>query len=117
MKGCYILLIKLNESKTIEVGRLGKIEFKEGFYAYIGSGMNNVLKRVERHFKKDKKLRWHIDYLTVQADELYALIIPTDAKIECELAKVFSVNFEAVEGFGCSDCRCKSHLFYLGKLR
>ncbi len=114
MRGCYILLIKLEEPKTIKVGSLGEIEFKAGFYAYIGSGMNNVMKRVERHFKKDKKLRWHIDYLTVQADELHALIIPTDVKIECEIAKVFSANFDCIEGFGCSDCKCRSHLFYLG---
>ena len=56
MKGCYILLIKLNNDKEVEVGKLGKIEFKAGMYAYVGSGMNNVIKRVLRHFKKKRSL-------------------------------------------------------------
>ncbi len=113
MRGCYLLFLKLEKDKVIKVGSLGEIEFKAGFYVYVGSGMNNVLKRVERHFRKDKRLRWHIDYLTVQADEMYALIIPSDVKIECELAKFFAVHFDGIKGFGCSDCDCESHLFYL----
>ncbi len=113
MKGCYLLFLKLSSDKLIEVGSLGEIDFKAGYYVYVGSGMNNVLKRVERHFSKEKRLRWHIDYLTIQADEMHALIIPTDVKIECELAKFFATNFDYVRGFGCSDCDCESHLFYL----
>lgn len=113
MKGCYILLIKLNNDKEVEVGKLGKIEFKAGMYAYVGSGMNNVIKRVLRHFNKEKKLRWHIDYLTTQADEMSAIIIPISIKVECLLAKVLSMRFEPIDGFGCSDCNCRSHLFYI----
>ena len=110
MKGCYLLFLKFYEPKIIEVGRLGEFEFF-GSYVYVGSGMNNVLKRVERHFRRDKRLRWHIDYLTVEADEMHVLIIPSDVKIECELAKFFAAHFDGVEGFGCSDCDCYSHLF------
>ncbi len=113
MKGCYLLFLKLSSDKTIRVGSLGKIDFKAGYYVYVGSGMKNVLRRVERHFRRDKKLRWHIDYLTIQADEMHALIVPTDVRIECELAKFFATNFDYVRGFGCSDCDCESHLFYL----
>ncbi len=113
LRGCYILIIRLERDVIIEVGRLGKIRFKAGYYAYVGSGMGNVLKRVERHFMKGKRKRWHIDYLTEVADEIYALIIPSDVKIECEIAKFFASNFECVKGFGSSDCKCESHLFYL----
>jgi len=113
MKGCYILIIKLNDTKEIEVGKLGKIEFKAGIYAYVGSGMNNVIKRVLRHFKREKRRRWHIDYLTTQADEMYAIILPISIKIECLLAKILSMHFEPIDKFGCSDCNCRSHLFYI----
>ena len=112
MKGCYLLFLKFYEPKIIEVGGLGKMEFF-GSYVYVGSGMNNVLKRVERHFRRDKRLRWHIDYITIEADEIHALIIPSDVKIECELAKFLAVHFDGVKGFGCSDCDCDSHLFHL----
>jgi len=112
MRGCYLLFLKFYEPKVVKVGRLGELEFY-GCYVYVGSGMNNVIKRVERHFRREKALRWHIDYLTVVADEMHALVIPSDVKIECELARFFATHFEGVKDFGCSDCDCYSHLFHL----
>ncbi len=115
MKGTYLLFLKLSNDKCIEVGRLDKIEFRRGWYVYVGSGMNSLIKRVARHFKRVKKLKWHIDYLSVQADEIVAFLIPNQ-RLECDLAKYLATKFEYVEGFGCSDCKCVSHLFYLGNL-
>ena len=43
----------LKEGK-IRIGSLGKITFKKGFYAYVGSAMNNLEKRVQRHLRKKK---------------------------------------------------------------
>lgn len=33
-------------------------------------------------------------------------------KVECSLANFISKNGEEKENFGCSDCKCKSHLIY-----
>ncbi len=112
MKGSYILFLKFNNDKKVVVGRLGLVNIKAGWYAYVGSGMNSLIGRIARHFKKNKIFRWHIDYLTSIADEMVVFLIP-NRKVECELAKLFN-GFESVKGFGCSDCSCKSHLFYLG---
>ncbi|WP_457549315.1 GIY-YIG nuclease family protein [Archaeoglobus sp.] len=115
MKGTYLLFLRLRNDKCIKVGRLGRIEFRRGWYVYVGSGMNSLIKRVARHFKRTKKMRWHIDYLSIQADEIVAFLIP-NVRLECDLAKYLAKRFEYIEGFGCSDCNCVSHLFYLGNL-
>jgi Uri superfamily endonuclease len=31
--------------------------------------------------------------------------------MECQLAARVAENGEPVDGFGCSDCRCRSHLY------
>ena len=36
----------------------------------------------------------------------------SSSKKECLIAERFNERFELVEGFGCSDCKCKSHLFF-----
>ncbi len=113
MKGTYLLFLKIDKDLTLNVGKLGEINFKRGWYVYVGSGMNSLIGRVARHFKKVKKKRWHVDYLSVEANEMVAFLIP-NKKIECDLAKDLAKRFEPIEGFGCSDCKCLSHLFYIG---
>jgi len=66
--GYYILLIKLRRKKTIKAGSLEEFAFEPGRYAYIGSAMNGLQQRVARHLRKEKALRWHIDYLLAHAE-------------------------------------------------
>jgi len=112
MKGTYILILKIDKEKTLRIGKLGEIEFKRGLYVYVGSGMNSLIGRVARHFKRFKRTKWHIDYLSIEADEMVVFLIPNE-KIECKLARDFEKRFKPIEGFGCSDCNCSSHLFYI----
>ena len=105
----YVLLIKLNRNKNIKVGKIGKIKFLRGYYLYVGSAKN--LKRIERHFYKNKKLKWHIDYLTTKkyVNVLQAYI---SNKEESELAKFLGKYFKSIKKFGASDDKiCNSHLF------
>jgi len=99
-------------SSHIVVGRLGEIFFREGFYCYIGSALSGIDQRVQRHLRTQKKFHWHIDYLLQYAtiQEVYYRV--SDVKEECLIAKYFSNLFDGIAGFGCSDCHCKSHLFY-----
>lgn len=112
MKGTYVLVASLSEDKEIEVGKLGKIGFSEGAYAYVGSALNGLRVRVERHLRKDKKLYWHIDYLLVEAQVEDIIYAEDEVGIECKIAEILDNSFPWVEGFGSSDCRCKSHLFF-----
>ena len=49
-----------------------------GDYLYIGSarGAGGIAARLSRHFKAEKKAHWHIDQLTLQAQQMaaYALV-------------------------------------------
>lgn len=116
MKGAYILILKNNKKRKIRIGKLGKFLFEKGFYLYVGSGMNNLEKRIQRHFSKNKKLRWHIDYLTTKMEIVNAIKIPSNKKIECDVAKkVGKIAKPFIKKFGASDCNCYSHLFKIEK--
>ena len=119
MKGIYILVILIRKSISIRVGALGKIEFKKGKYAYIGSAQNGIESRVARHLRHEKKKFWHIDYLldnkNVSVEEVWYKEAPKDE--ECKVAGMLAGKdaYPTIPGFGCSDCKCVSHLFILGK--
>jgi Uri superfamily endonuclease len=36
--------------------------------------------------------------------------------MECEVAEIIAEKGVGVDNFGCSDCKCHSHLFYFEKL-
>lgn len=112
MKGSYILVIKVLTKKRIKIGKLGEIEFDKGFYVYVGSAMNGLEKRIERHLSSKKRMHWHIDYLLREGKITEVYLKASDKKEECTIAQKLSAHFESVDGFGSSDCRCKSHLFY-----
>ena len=108
MKGSYILIIKLAKNKRITVGKR-LIDFNKGYYAYVGSAMNNLDKRISRHKSKKKKFHWHIDYFLKYGKIIEVIKFESDKKIECKLSKkVSKLANDFVKGFGCSDCRCKS---------
>ena len=112
MKGSYILVIELKKDKTIQVGKLGKIYFKKGIYAYVGSAFNGLEARINRHLRKTKKKHWHIDYLLDFAEVVDVFYKENEKKEECKIAKKLEESSIPIPGFGCSDCICKSHLFY-----
>lgn len=112
MKGTYTLLIKVPKNIEVRIGKLGKINFNRGFYAYVGSALNGLEKRIERHMRKEKKSYWHIDYLLEKAEIAEVIYAKTDSRVECNIAENLNKNLESVKKFGCSDCKCKSHLFY-----
>ena len=112
MKGSYILLINIKEYKKIQIGKLGNIFFKKGNYAYVGSGLNNLEKRIQRHFSSEKKMHWHIDYFLKHSKILKVFYRESNKKEECKIANFLNKKFNFIPNFGSTDCKCKSHLFY-----
>ncbi len=112
MKGAYVLLIRLNSDKWIKVGFLGPVEFRGGWYAYVGSALGGLENRINRHLRKDKRKHWHVDYLLEHGNVESSFVKESGEREECFIAKLFSGRFGSVPRFGCSDCRCESHLFY-----
>lgn len=112
-KGVYLIVGELKRNEEIFIGKLGKIKFKKGFYIYIGKAMNNLTKRIERHLRRNKKKRWHIDYLIDYLDNLKPIPIRTFKNLECLLSRdIKKIANSFIENFGCSDCQCDSHLYY-----
>ncbi|WP_297498543.1 DUF123 domain-containing protein, partial [Thermococcus sp.] len=85
MKGSYFLVIRLRGDKTVKT-RAREFSLRKGYYVYVGSAMNSLEKRVERHFAREKKLHWHIDYLLKEAELLRAYLIPSEERLEERLS-------------------------------
>ena len=121
MKGSYTLLIRVSEQRDVVVGSLGEVSFSEGFYAYNGSAFGpGGLKRVERHREKSREggdPHWHIDYLLVLDESEVVDVFKSGGDHECGLSGEMRERFDFVDGFGCSDCGCGSHLFYSKNLQ
>ncbi len=111
-RGSYILILRLPAGKNIDVGKLGKVEFKAGYYLYAGSAWKNLTRRLQRHRRERKNLFWHVDYLRAEAEFHWALPIRASEDLECKLASALrGVADWEVPRFGSSDCSCPSHLF------
>ncbi len=116
--GTYVLWLHLKKGRQIDVGRLGAIHFKRGWYAYVGSafGPGGLAARLGRHLLKEKTLRWHIDYLRAIAQPRKIWLSTDSEPAEHDWAgKISQAKGAPIMGFGCSDCRCASHLFYFNR--
>ena len=116
MKGVYVLLMKLEKNTKIRIGALGEILFEKGYYAYVGSAQNGLFPRIRRHLSKNKKLFWHIDYFLQYAKIVKIFSKEAGKEDECKTANDIQKIGRPIQNFGCSDCKCASHLFYLNKL-
>ena len=114
-RGTYALLLALDGEAAITVGKLGTFAFPAGYYLYIGSARSGLWPRLRRHLKREKKLRWHIDYLRQHAEVIEVWYLVSDEPMECPWARTAATLPGAqtpVAGFGSSDCRCQSHLIH-----
>jgi len=117
LRGAYCLCISVSADTEVCVGALGHLAFPRGRYVYIGSALNSLEPRITRHIKTSEGTHhvthWHIDYLLREPAATLSRIYfaETDEKIECLLASGVAGHGEPVEGFGCSDCSCRSHLY------
>lgn len=114
-QGIYSLVLKLEKNSKINIGKLSSFLFPKGYYVYVGSAMNGLEARITRHKRKDKKFHWHIDYFLKRAKIMSVHITKTSQKLECKLSRKVQdiINSSVIlKGFGSSDCKCSSHLFY-----
>jgi endonuclease-3 len=116
-QGIYTLILCLPQAVRISVGSLGRMDFAQGYYSYTGSARGpGGLKRVDRHklVSQGTKLtrRWHIDYLLPHCQILETIITRTELDLECIIARAIEEKLSPLPRFGCSDCRCISHLHH-----
>ena len=115
--GTYALILRSQKSTSTQIGRWGRLHIKPGYYIYVGSafGPGGVRARILRHCRKDKSKHWHIDYLRERVDPIFVWYSHEPRNLEHRWAELLSEMREtsSVKGFGCTDCRCYTHLFAL----
>ncbi len=112
--GTYSLVVEATAPVEFEAGALGDVSLSPGLYAYTGSARGGGgFGRVDRHLRvlrgEHDVRKWHVDHLDVQPQVRPYAVVKSRAG-ECEVAAGLAERFEGVEGFGCSDCGCSSHL-------
>lgn len=113
--GTYAVLMDLPQSAELWVGRLGRFHAPSGYYVYLGSALNGLKGRIGRHLRRAKVLRWHIDYLSAQAEIVEVWWQTGQERQECRWAALAAQAPGAsmpIAWFGSSDCRCASHLVH-----
>lgn len=122
MKGIYVLILKMEEEKNINVGKLGQFIFERSYYAYVGSAMSGI-HRLKRHLTNLKRKRienkhWHIDFILPCCKLVEWFFVEcSEVGKEERLATYLSKKLDYVEGFGSSDSRAPSHLFKILELK
>ncbi len=113
-KGSYLMVLFNDRNRKIEVGKLGTVHFKPGYYVYVGSALNNLDSRIKRHMRKSKKYHWHIDYITPEPLKISRIYkFRRIDRIEEKMAKkIRDISDGAVKNFGSSDVGEQSHLFF-----
>jgi Uri superfamily endonuclease len=117
LKGSYCLIISVLRGIDLRVGALGIIAFPPGTYIYVGSALNSLEARINRHVRtstgSNVRLHWHVDYLLrregTRLEEVW--FKESEKRGECLIASEVSGHGSPIKGFGCSDCACVSHLF------
>lgn len=112
-----MVVLKCTQAKTIQIGKLASLQIKHGYYVYVGSAMGpgGVLARLRHHSKISKRPHWHLDYLRGETEFDAAYALYSSERKECEWVEIMAKNEQAskpLQGFGSSDCRCVTHLFY-----
>jgi len=116
--GTYALILKSFSDRFIEIGKLGRLHIRPGYYVYVGSafGPGGLEARIAHHVKISKKPHWHIDYLRPILHLNKVWYTYDSHRLEHRWAATFGGLKDTtipMAGFGASDCICESHLFTL----
>lgn len=121
LPGTYVLILRVEEARWVQIGRLGEFRIPPGRLAYVGSarGRGGLAARLARHLRHPKPLVWHIDFLRGVARPVTAWWATGTDRRECVWAAALARMPGAsrpIPGFGSSDCRCPAHLFHFPEL-
>jgi len=119
LRGTYTILLACNRPFKLRIGKLGLVRLEKGYYFYTGSALGrgalSLEQRVARHRRRNKRVKWHIDYLTVHDEIVIVNVICTrnSRRLECKINRQILSNFDSepvIRGAGASDCKCRGHL-------
>ena len=117
LPGTYALIFSASRKGKLSIGKIGTLELKLGIYIYIGSafGPGGLKARIRHHCRKAVRPHWHIDHLAsaLALKEIWYTCDPIHREHQWAtmIANIRGGSLP-LAGFGSSDCRCKSHLFF-----
>jgi Uri superfamily endonuclease len=117
LPGTYALVLRSSQPCQLQIGRLGGMQVRPGFYIYVGSaiGPGGLSGRLSHHLRPPASPHWHIDYLRQAAEVVEVWAVEGREKREHAWAQSLCACPECSiprPRFGASDCRCPAHLVY-----
>jgi len=115
--GTYALILFCPKGKLVQIGKLGRLQLRRGFYVYVGSalGPGGVRARIAHHRAVSPRPHWHIDYLRphTRLDRIWYSHrrVCREHRWACIISGMRGASIP-IAGFGSSDCKCKAHLFF-----
>jgi len=108
----YILVLEKRTATPVPLKKQ-TIFMGRGIYIYVGSAKRGMESRLARHTKKEKKLFWHIDYVTSRPDVRVKAIFLSPRQECTTLREVSRLGVFFGRRLGASDCTCPSHFIYV----
>ena len=120
--GTYALTLSATADALVQIGLLGQLHVRAGFYVYVGSafGPGGVRARIAHHCRPAARPHWHIDYLRVAVHPITIWYTYDTLRREHQWAEVLRRTHGVsipLQRFGASDCTCVSHLYFLSTRR
>ncbi len=116
--GTYALVFRSSAPFQAVAGRLGPVFLSSGYWIYVGSafGAGGLRSRLSHHLKPSHRPHWHLDYIKSALVPVEIWTTTDPVKREHDWATLFS-DFNGasrpIDGFGATDCKCRSHLILL----
>ena len=91
LRGTYTLLLACRRPFKLRIGKLGLTNVEKGNYLYTGSALGtgavSLEQRIARHRQRKKRVKWHVDYLTVRREITVVNAICTEngKRLECQI--------------------------------
>lgn len=118
--GTYALVLASTKVAPVRIGKLGSLQLQPGYYVYVGSahGPGGLRARMAHHLEPTRRPHWHVDYLRAHTNPEEVWFCCDRISWECRWANCLGLQRGAsipLDGFGSSDCRCESHLYFFGR--
>ena len=116
--GTYALVFHSSAPFQAVAGKLGLVFLSRGTWVYVGSafGPGGLRSRLSHHLKPSHRPHWHIDYIKSDLRPVEIWTTTDPVKREHDWATLLSALDGAsrpIEGFGATDCKCRSHLIHM----
>jgi len=83
-RGVYLLVLRVDETFTAEIGQAGKRQFPPAFYFYLDTAQNSdgLRSRIGSHLERETPQGWHVDRLLEGARVLEVWHAAGDRRLE-----------------------------------